>query len=209
MPAIFDQGARPTCLVASACDANQYGRLNISEMSIEHLFHLCWKRDTSCLQDGTSPALIGKILKDIGTVDQSFWPYEPMQPAICDWGPPPSSSVNFYRADLEAVQVDFNSIRHRVGQGMPVIIGLHVYENLIRCPGSGHLTGRPTGAPRGRHAMTAVAVMQNPSQRICLRNSWGVGWGLDGHVWLDETYFEQSVFSAHIIPEGSKTIWPN
>lgn len=209
MPAIFDQGTRPTCLAASACDVNQYGRPHVSAMSVEHFFYVCSKKDRACLHDGINPSLVSIVLKNTGGVDHSFWPYNLIQPVLHDWGPPSSPPDTYFRANLETIPPDFESVKRVVICGIPVIIGLNVYESLIKCPSSGLLSGKVHGMSRGRHAMVAVAVEQNPTAQLCLRNSWGVGWGAQGHAWMDKTYFEQCVFSAHIIPESSKTIWPN
>jgi hypothetical protein len=56
--------------------------------------------------------------------------------------------------------------------------------------------------PHRRHAVVAVAhgtVGNQPA--VLVRNSWGFGWGIEGHAWLPETFLTPRLIRVAVLTE--------
>lgn len=126
-----------------------------------------------------------KVLAKIGVPHEMTWPY-----ILKRWNVKPSAA-----ADKEAKQhlikdyqrlITLNDMKSCLAAGFPFVFGFSVYESfesdevaksgLMPMPGA---TERMVGG----HAVTAVGY---DNERGCLivRNSWGVGWGDNGHFYM-------------------------
>ena len=56
--------------------------------------------------------------------------------------------------------------------------------------------------PSLRHATVAVGYGKVASKNaILIRNSWGAGWGVEGHAWLTENFLKPRLFATAILTE--------
>lgn len=71
----------------------------------------------------------------------------------------------------------------------PISIGVPWLKSMFTPDGTGTIHVDLTSGLAGGHQ---VAVVGNDAkgQRIYIRNSWGEGWGLDGHAWLSWADFD-------------------
>ena len=94
---------------------------------------------------------------------------------------------SYYRITAEG-QMRLNEIELAVRTNHPVVFGTVVGTNFLRCRDSSVL-GIPSDE-KGRHAIicTGVRYGLNNKREFLIRNSWGAGWGVQGHAWLSEEY---------------------
>jgi C1A family cysteine protease len=53
-----------------------------------------------------------------------------------------------------------------------------------------------------RHAVVAVASGENGEGNwLLVRNSWGAGWGLNGHAWVSEQYVSRQLRRLAVMRE--------
>lgn len=71
----------------------------------------------------------------------------------------------------------------------PISIGVPWMRSMFTPDKTGTIHVDPSSGVAGGHQ---VAVIGNDvkNQRIYIRNSWGEGWGIDGHAWLSWAEFE-------------------
>jgi len=79
----------------------------------------------------------------------------------------------------------------------PVVFAMDVNKEFTRYRGGGHVWNDMPNTIGG-HAMVLTGVRRNTDKREFLdRNSWGVGWGDEGHCWMTE----------ELIREQARDIW--
>lgn len=82
-------------------------------------------------------------------------------------------------------------IMDAVSSGMPVAVGMIIYENLynLRSYDARSYGYRPSGNQLGGHEMTVIGYDQ---KGVRIQNSWGPSWGDNGRMWLSWDYFLNS-----------------
>ena len=74
-------------------------------------------------------------------------------------------------------------------QGRPTLLILRISSQFHRPPTSHLITVVSGDVDTGMHAVVAVGYGSNEkSAVVLLRNSWGPGWGDEGHIWATEEY---------------------
>lgn len=200
MPIIMDQGARPTCLPCSISDAHQFLYREVPSLSVECLFHGCVRRDRDALDHGATFEIAKLALADDGQPEGSEWPYEPMQPELQTWLDPNPLAERF-KGLIELTEPTFAAVSGHLIDKRPVVLALRVRDSLIRCGPDGKLESDCAGVVRGMHAVLAVGLRTNPSQKIKIRNSWGSQWGALGYAEISENYFDANVVLAALVNE--------
>jgi hypothetical protein len=71
----------------------------------------------------------------------------------------------------------------------PVSIGVPWYQSMFNPDSAGVLVVDPSSGVAGGHQI-ALTANDVAGQRVLIRNSWGTGWGQDGHAWLDWSDFD-------------------
>ena len=185
-----DQGQRPTCLAFAASDAHAALRTPWSPLSCEFAFYHAQRRAGRPPSKG---ALLGSMLATLkadGQPAEADWPYLDALPYDLSHYSPPSNATVF-RRDGEARPDGLNEIIDQVEVGRPVLLLLMI-SDAFYLPSAAGVVVAPTGEgpdAERRHAMVAVGHGRIGTERaILVRNSWGAGWGVDGHAWLPETF---------------------
>lgn len=83
----------------------------------------------------------------------------------------------------------------------PISIGVPWTRSMFTPDKTGTIHVDPTSGLAGGHQ---VAVVGNDAenQRVYIRNSWGPGWGIDGHAWLSWAELE------YLLTEGGDVVQP-
>ncbi len=203
MPGVIDQGPRPTCLACAASDAHQIHYAEIPSLSVEALFHGCAANDREAPITGTTVERIATVLADQGQPEASVWPYLSEQPHHSEWQPPETDS-EFFFGKTTLIKPTFTAIQEELKKGRPVIISIRVRDSLLGCVPDTILLSDCGGVVRGLHAVLVVGLNMAGSGTLCIRNSWGIEWGDNGHTNIGRDYLEANVCVAAIVSEMEK-----
>lgn len=201
---VTDQGLRPTCLSCAISSAHH--QVLGSAACIEYL-HYGSRR----LPTGVGSLLsVQSVLGVDGQPDETAWPYDiSIDETVVSPIPPRPLAGPFHRADL-AIDVDpqrDSLIQHLENDRLPVI-GLRTTPGFMNLR-SGVLT--EPGPHVDGHAVVLVGaatyegpdlgVIQPGDQLMCVQNSWGLGWGVDGYGLIGPRAWDDMVLvSAHLVP---------
>jgi C1A family cysteine protease len=126
-----------------------------------------------------------KVLAKIGTPHESEWPYIESR-----WNkkPTPAAVAGAKQHRIKDYQRlnSLNEMKSCLASGYPFVFGFSVYESFeseeVKTTGIMQLPGMDERMVGG-HAVTAVGY---DDEKGCLivRNSWGVGWGDNGHFYM-------------------------
>lgn len=205
MPAIMDQGRRPTCLTCSVSDAHQVVYPQLTALSVEALFHGCARRDEDAVLSGATIDCVSDVLSQDGQPEASLWPYSRVQPSSEDWFDPNPSAYKF-RAGIVTIEPKFVRVIEAITNGRPVILAIRVRDSLLACDNTGRLSGHCGGTIRGLHAVLAIGARRGSEPSIRIRNSWGTGWGMLGHADMTEEYFRANAIIAALINRNGAEI---
>ena len=181
---VRDQGARPTCLSFASTAAHEYVRRSGAPLSPEYLHHVASGRGSS---DGVLFPDVAKALENPGQPSEADCPYHPGG-LPSGWMPPKGVSLYRRRSDLKHPEPD--EIEALLSTGHAPVLGISIPDGFYS-PAPPWMIS--SGSPiRGLHAVTAVGLGTTGAMRCFLiRNSWGTGWGDDGHAWLDDAFVNQ------------------
>jgi C1A family cysteine protease len=195
VPPHDDQGQLGSCTAHGGSHA--YRTMLLTEGFPDvHLSRLGLYYDTRAVE-GTTRSDSGAQIRDVikvlaktGIGPESDWPYDITQFAK----KPPKNYYTDAKKDLavqyERVAVSSLGIRAALAEGLPVIIGISVYESfesddvaktgVVPMPGNNEQL-------LGGHCMLVVGYGQKPGY-FTVHNSWGDGWGDKGDCYIPEAY---------------------
>ena len=198
-----DQGGRLTCLSWSITAAHEF-TVSDGPFSVEYLH---WGSGQYPGGRGTVLAAADALRSD-GQPENDQWPYMDVNDdAHPGYLPPSTVTGPFSKATvrLSGVDVD-NLIRDLASDRLPVI-ALRVTDAFLAATGG--VIG-PDGRGADGHAVAAVGVAQytglqdlgvvhHNDRLVCLRNSWGQGWGVDGHALITEAALAECAIGSFVI----------
>lgn len=198
LPPVRDQGPRPTCLAFAVSDAHALRRRSLEPLSVEYLFYHAVQRSHKDPRHGASVRDTRAVLERNGQPREEDWPYKPIDPSllVSNWTDPITKENCFRRMSSEPVW-DWAEIHNSLKDGEPVV-GIIELPIAFYRPASAVINvangEKSTGA---RHAVVFVGSGKVFGEdALLIRNSWGSGWGDNGHAWMkwsDLTKFLLSV----------------
>lgn len=199
-----DQGARPTCLAFAASDTHAGLRDGWAPLSREFAFYAAQKRAG---RPPTSGALLSTMLDALrldGQPDEKGWPYLAAVPADHRLWTPPATVGPLYGRNGQRDGTDLSSILAALDRDTPVLMLTMLSRSFFQPRGDGVVdpANDELPEPAQRHAVVAVGhgtVDGTPA--ILIRNSWGPGWGLEGHAWLTERFLAPRLFATANLTE--------
>ena len=199
-----DQGARPTCLAFAASDTHAGLRDGWAPLSCEFAFYAAQKRAG---RPPTSGALLSTMLDALrldGHPDEKGWPYLAAVPADLRLWTPPATVGPLYGRNRQRDGTDLSSILAALDRDTPVLTLTMLSRSFFQPRGDGVVdpANDELPEPAQRHAVVAVGhgtVDGTPA--ILIRNSWGPGWGLEGHAWLTERFLAPRLFATANLTE--------
>ena len=199
-----DQGARPTCLAFAARDTHAGLRDGWAPLSCEFAFYAAQKRAG---RPPTSGALLSTMLDALrldGQPDEKGWPYLAAVPADHRLWTPPATVGPLYGRNGQRDGTDLSSILAALDRDTPVLMLTMLSRSFFQPRGDGVVdpANDELPEPAQRHAVVAVGhgtVDGTPA--ILIRNSWGPGWGLEGHAWLTERFLAPRLFATANLTE--------
>lgn len=192
-----DQGRRGTCVAFAVTAIHEAhrgtdGDNDIPEDLAEEVLFWGAKQIDGDLADGTRFTSADVALQRWGQPLEALWPYDDRRDHRAASYQAPAAAVdpvNCHTSALRPLSVDADAVRQELDAGLPVVIGIPVWDGLR------HAAAEPLPAPDPadiyptRHAV--VAVGHDPSAgTVLIRNSWGPRWGTDGHLWIDDAVLD-------------------
>lgn len=199
---VYDQGNLGSCTANAGGGVVQFKRMQEHKTAfIPSRLHLYWW--TRFIQgqtnedSGASIRNTFKALNKYGFCHETIWPYK-----VSQFKTKPSKAANDEAAGLKLVSyasVPQNglAIQGAVADGHPVVFGFSVFNDFR--PNSKGLIAMPkkTDRVQGGHAVIIVGYkMINGSLYYIIRNSWGKGYGIDGHCYMPAAYVESSKLAS-------------
>jgi hypothetical protein len=122
---------------------------------------------------------------------------------LSTWKPPMDVGPVF-RRNGESCSKTFQKILDVLDGGSPALL-LMTLSHSFYAPDESGIVIAPVGElpdPTRRHAMVAVAHGSTATGRVVMvRNSWGQGWGSNGHAWLTEMFVTPRIIRVAVLLE--------
>ena len=118
-----------------------------------------------------------------------------------------ANASNFMLTDFYRVRNDINRIKFWISRGYPIVIGMEI-DQAFQADGESKFEKQSDGRlvwkkyndnSRLRHSMLICGYDDNINSFKVL-NSWGSGWGNQGYIWIDYSFFKVAVVNPLLIP---------
>lgn len=200
---VRDQGPRPTCLAFAASDTHAGVRPNWTPLSCEYAFYRAQMRAGRPPHSGAVLRSMLDALRLDGQPVENQWPYSFAAPKAESWGPP-SGISSLYARNGSVQGSSVRSLIEALDAGTPVIVLMMLSPSFFVPSADGIIDTEQDEHPdpAQRHAVIAVGHGEHGGMRtILIRNSWGSGWGQNGHAWLTERYLAPRIFASALLLE--------
>ena len=195
-PPIYDQGQLGSCTANGIGAALQFDRMKqklTPNFIPSRLFIYYNERVMEHSVQSDSGAQIRDGIKSVahqGDCPESEWPYDIEK---FTQKPPPhcyQSALKDRALSYQRVAQSVNQMKGCLASGYPFVFGFTVYDSFegthVAQTGVVPMPG-PNEQILGGHCVTAVGY-DDAHQRFLIRNSWGVGWGMQGHCTMPYAY---------------------
>lgn len=189
------QGNRPACLAFALSELNRFHGNGDQPLSPEYLYASAARRMPGWVpHDGLS---LNAGLSAVVTPGQPLdvhCPYVGVEPSLPFVALPLHDPMHLNA--FTPLPHDASSIWALVDAGIPVGIGIALTPEFFQ-PTNGVVTASTSALPNSDHAVVAAGLGRresNQERHFLIRNSWGSGWGMGGHVWIPEQYL-----TAHVV----------
>lgn len=194
------QGSRPTCLAFALCDLNR--RFSPTELSPEYFYRAAarlipnWKPG-----DGLQFAEAQQA-SQLGQPEEYRFPYCERDPDV----PIPElpTDLPMYGNALTFEDRNLASLVASIRFGRPIGLGLRITPEFYR-PIGGVVSFSDQVVGVMLHAVVAIGVGWDADKEapwFYVRNSWGPGWGNQGHAWISGAYVTAHAACAFGVDHG-------
>jgi hypothetical protein len=198
-----NQGGRLTCLSWSITESHEF-TVSGGPFSVDYLHWISGR-----YPGGRGTVLAAaEALRSDGQPESAQWPYmEFNDDAHPGYLPPSTVTGPFSKAAIRLSKVDVDTLIGDLASDRLPVVALRVTDAFLAAKGG--VIG-PDGRGADGHAVAAVGVAQysglqdlggvHPSDRlVCLRNSWGKRWGVDGHALITEAALSECAIGSFVI----------
>ena len=205
MPPIYDQGQIGSCTgqavaAAFAYDHAKQGGKPFSPSRLWIYFQERLMEGRPINQDSGAMIRTGvKVVNQLGVPSERLWPYE-----VSRWARKPGllaglSAARHKAVTYAAVAHSVEALKAALAGGLPVIVGISVYESLesdaVDRTGDVPLPNRKAERLLGGHAILLIGY-DDTRQLFRFRNSWSSRWGDGGTGTLPYAYFTDYALSS-------------
>lgn len=197
----FDQGQIGACVLNSWCGLLEMllgieGK-TVTPLSRLFLYYMCRAAMSTIPQDsGTFPFLAANRLMNIGCIPETMWPYDPKllstkptENTLDLYSAADDNKIkNAYRLDNPVTLAD--DIETCVLADHPVVIAVQVSNALMDAQPDDVLDPPDPKDVIGGHCLLATGrrKLRSGTRQWRIRNSYGVDYCDNGHVWFSEKY---------------------
>lgn len=195
---ISNQGQHGSCVANAWCDMLEIldgleGSDEVEQLSRAFLYWTSrYLHDATGKDGGTYLRAAAHQLRKIGIVEEQFYPYESSNimrsPELDLYMMASNNRLNsFYRLSGDS-EVRRQELELAIRANHPVVFGTPVGTAFMDYRGEDTVITKPPSWT-GRHAMIVVGIRyRDGGWQYKWRNSWGIGWGDNGHCWVDQDY---------------------
>jgi len=203
-PTVYDQGQLGSCTANAIASALEFDQMKEKQANVfvpSRLFIYYNERAMEGTVNEDSGGQIRDGIKSVaqqGDCPETLWPYDITKFAV----KPPQQcyqqALKFKAVQYQRLSQILNQLKGCLASGYPFVFGFSVYESFEspQVAQTGHAPmPAPTEKSIGGHAVMAVGYDDSQNWFI-VRNSWGVGWGIEGYFTLPYAYLlEQNLAS--------------
>ena len=190
---VEDQGSVGSCTANAIVGALEYLQIRagapVTQLSRLYVYYNARRFSDQLDEDcGATMAHAMASLLGFGACPEPLWPYDrdrwKMRPSEDSY----NNAIHFPGLHYANIQKGID-LKYALASGLPIIFGMLVPDHLLMVEGRETGEMRPPSdgnweAPAGGHAMLIVGYSDAKNAWL-VRNSWGAGWGINGHVWID------------------------
>lgn len=192
--AVVDQGARPTCLSHALSASHEYARRSTVRLSVEYLHYFSTGGQVS---RGSSVANARSALEFQGQPGERLCTDFSLSPPS-GWAPEPGLPV-FRRRSIMVPATGANVVRAIRETRVP-ILGISLPRQFFRPKNPWIIS--PSDLTYGLHAVVGVGVRSRRNRlAVLIRNSWGTGWGDNGHALLASEFLQCHLRDVIVLTE--------
>jgi len=196
-----DQGIRPTCLAFALSDAHAAERPPHARLSVDFLYYHALRRMRPLHGDnGVDLSEALAALDQDGQPLETVWPYVAALPKDrTNWRPPSTAAI--FCAKGTAIGSTVEAVCGALDRNQSAVLVFLPTEAFYYADRAGIMpvTKHDPALPQ-LHAVVAVGYGHHAGSRsLLVRNSWGSGWGMQGHAWLPEEYLASRLSSVTFI----------
>ncbi|MFH1239112.1 MAG: C1 family peptidase [bacterium] len=198
MSPVRDQGDEGICVgFATTAGMKEYQeKIDYEKLVIlspRYLYNECKKNDGMPDEEGTTIRTAMKVLKDLGTCREKYWPYKPHQTDKPQKGAPADAKkfrVLTYARILNLYELCLNLIHKG-----PCVIGIEVFAGMMTTKTGLVPMPKKNESPLGGHAICPVGY-DEAKKLVKFKNSWTDKWGAGGYGYLPYAYIEKYMMDA-------------
>lgn len=189
LPGARDQGPRPTCLAFAMSDAHTLAAGHSDLLSADYLHFHAAKRAGVTPNKGVGFTTMRDALRLDGQPLESACPYSASRNE--KWAPPADISPVWTRDSSASLGKPSELLVSSLAAARAPVLVFRVSRSFFLPDPSSHVVADDHGADRRFHAVVIVGMRRTDADAAFLaRNSWGTGWGLEGHAWLPAAYVD-------------------
>lgn len=189
LPGARDQGARPTCLAFAMSDAHMLAAQRTGLFSADYLHFHAAKRANVGLNEGVGLSSVRDALESDGQPLEEECPYSAAR--LDTWVPPSDLTAIWTRGSAVRAGTPSDLLRAALDVHRAHVLVLRISRSFHAPDPRSHLVSEDGGKDRRLHAVVIIGMATvNGDSAFLARNSWGPGWGNEGHAWLPEPYID-------------------
>lgn len=171
-----------------------------SPLSAEYLFYRsAGYMPNGDVSNGITFESVGAALKLHGQPCETEWPYQPTEPK--PWISPAITKVWTAESRM-GTDSWIKAVDQLIATETPFVLAVRLTGGFMNV--AGPLYAIPSaGQGFGGHAVLVVGVGSDTAGEtyLLIRNSWGAGWGDEGHAWLPMKYLSDKLLGfCHLAP---------
>jgi hypothetical protein len=201
-PPIFDQDVWPCCVSEAVCGAlSAQNKINNAPdvASVCEGYCRAKEEDGEFNEDGTYPKVLLEIARKEGICLEKTMPFSMMSKPLPKVPQKALEEALGYKIKGYSLVKTWDEVCHAISHYQPVLFAQIVTTSFYH-PEDGGFLCMPEGTVDGGHATLGLAYNKNLSYTykdgitltsfVKVRNSWGDDWGLKGHYFMSQKFFE-------------------